>query len=110
MLRRSLNWGDFDEAAFRARFARSPIKRIGRARFLRNVLIAIGNSHDAALAPVAAERLDDEEPLVRGAAVWALARLLVREEFVLLGQARAGTERNDPTADEWHSALGYTIL
>ena len=69
-----------DDAAFRARFAASPIKRLGRARFLRNVLIAIGNSRDAALAAVAAERLDDEEPLVRGAAVWALAQLLAREE------------------------------
>jgi epoxyqueuosine reductase len=101
--------GRFDEAAFRARFAGSPIKRLGRARFLRNVLIAIGNSHDAALAPVAAERLDDEEPLVRGAAVWALAQLLARKEFVLLGQARAETEHNNSVAEEWRSALGDTI-
>ena len=64
-----------DDAGFRALFSKSPIKRIGRARFIRNVLIAIGNSGEAALARAAQERLRDESPLVRGAAVWALSRL-----------------------------------
>ncbi|WP_281041273.1 tRNA epoxyqueuosine(34) reductase QueG [Methylobacterium nonmethylotrophicum] len=64
-----------DDAAFRARFAGTPIKRTGRDRFLRNVLIAIGNSGDAALAGEAARLLSDASPLVRGMAVWALARL-----------------------------------
>jgi epoxyqueuosine reductase len=66
-----------DDAAFRARFAGTPVKRIGRDRFLRNVLIAIGNVPDAGPEPVAAaERLlADAAPLVRGAAVWALARI-----------------------------------
>ena len=64
-----------DDAAFRALFAKSPVKRIGRARFVRNVLIAIGNSGDAALAPEAERLLDDVSPLVRGAAIWALGRL-----------------------------------
>jgi epoxyqueuosine reductase len=64
-----------DDAAFRAAFAGSPIKRIGRDRFVRNVLIAIGNSGDAGLADVAERLLDDPAPLVRGMAVWALARL-----------------------------------
>jgi epoxyqueuosine reductase len=64
-----------DDAAFRALFAKSPVKRIGRARFLRNVLIAIGNSGDAALASEAERLLADASPLVRGAAVWALSRL-----------------------------------
>ncbi|MGE4528314.1 MAG: tRNA epoxyqueuosine(34) reductase QueG [Rhodospirillaceae bacterium] len=64
-----------DDAAFRARFSGSPVKRIGRARFVRNVLIAIGNSGDAALAAAAEARLADSEPLVRATAVWALARL-----------------------------------
>ncbi len=70
-----------DDAAFRALFAKSPVKRIGRDRFIRNVLIAIGNSDDRALADEAERLLDDESPLVRGAAVWALSRLLGREEF-----------------------------
>jgi epoxyqueuosine reductase len=64
-----------DDAAFRTRFAGTPIKRTGRDRFLRNVLIAIGNSGDPALAGEALRLLDDASPLVRGMAVWALARL-----------------------------------
>ena len=65
-----------DDAAFRARFTKSPVKRIGRDRFVRNVLIAIGNSGEGALAQEAERLLSDESPLVRGAAVWALAQLL----------------------------------
>jgi len=64
-----------DDTAFRAFFAGSPIKRIGRARFLRNVLIAIGNSGAPALAAEAVRLLEDPAPLIRGAAVWALGRL-----------------------------------
>jgi epoxyqueuosine reductase len=64
-----------DDAAFRALFAKSPVKRIGRARFVRNVLIAIGNSGDAGLASEAERLLGDASPLVRGAAIWALGRL-----------------------------------
>src|SRR5690606_27057380 len=64
-----------DDAGFRALFAASPIKRIGHARFLRNVLIAIGNSGSKDLLPLAEARLDDEAPLVRGAAAWAVRRL-----------------------------------
>jgi epoxyqueuosine reductase len=64
-----------DDAAFRALFAKSPVKRIGRARFVRNVLIAIGNSGDAGLASEAERLLGDASPLVRGAAIWATGRL-----------------------------------
>jgi epoxyqueuosine reductase len=64
-----------DDAAFRALFSKSPVKRIGRDRFIRNVLIAIGNSGDRALAERAVALLDDASPLVRGAAVWALKQL-----------------------------------
>lgn len=64
-----------DDAAFRARFAGSPIKRIGRDRFLRNVLYAIGNSGDPTLAETARPHLDDPDPVVAEAAVWALSRL-----------------------------------
>jgi epoxyqueuosine reductase len=63
-----------DDAGFRAIFRGSPIKRIGRDRFVRNVLIALGNAGDAALADVT-PLLDDKSALVRGAAVWALSRL-----------------------------------
>jgi epoxyqueuosine reductase len=64
-----------DDAGFRALFARSPIKRIGVTRFVRNVLYAIGNSGDRSLARVAQARLDDPDPAVRDAAEWALGRL-----------------------------------
>ncbi len=64
-----------DDAGFRARFAGSPIKRIGRDRFLRNVLYAIGNSGDPALAAAATPHLSDPDPAVAEAADWALARL-----------------------------------
>lgn len=64
-----------DDAAFRALFAGSPVKRIGRDRFVRNVLYAIGNSADPGLAPVAARLIDDPDDAVRDAASWALQRL-----------------------------------
>ncbi len=64
-----------DDTAFRQMFAGSPIKRIGRDRFIRNVLVAAGNSGNARLVPPVENLLDDPSPLVRGAAVWALARL-----------------------------------
>jgi epoxyqueuosine reductase len=94
-----------DDAAFRARFAGSPIKRIGRDRFLRNVLIALGNSGDPALAGVAAERLEDRSPVVRAMAVWASAQLLGRESLADLA-ARHQTGESDPAvAAEWRDAL-----
>ena len=64
-----------DDAGFRQKFAGSPVKRIGRDRFVRNVLIAIGNSADASLAPAAARLADEPDPVVAEAAGWALARL-----------------------------------
>ena len=64
-----------DDAAFRKHFAGSPVKRIGRNRFLRNVLIAIGNSGDASLATHARRHIDDSDPAVSEAASWAMAEL-----------------------------------
>ena len=87
-----------DDAAFRARFAGSPIKRIGRDRFLRNVLIAIGNSGDPALLPAVRARLDDASTLVRGAAVWALRRLAPEE-----AKARRREDADADVAEEWRA-------
>jgi epoxyqueuosine reductase len=64
-----------DDTAFRAMFSGSPIKRIGRDRFLRNVLYAIGNSADPSLADAARPHLSDPDPTVADAAEWALGRL-----------------------------------
>jgi epoxyqueuosine reductase len=94
-----------DDAAFRALFAKSPVKRSGRDRFVRNVLIAIGNSADPELAAAAAARLDDASPLVRGAAVWALGRLLPRSELAALSGARRPAEADPDVIGEWVAAL-----
>jgi epoxyqueuosine reductase len=93
-----------DEPAFRAHFAGSPIKRIGHARFLRNVLIAIGNSRDNSFAPLAATRLDHPSPLVRAMAVWALGRLAPMAERIRLRQAYAD-EADTDVKEEWEEAL-----
>jgi epoxyqueuosine reductase len=90
-----------DDAQFRALFAKSPVKRIGRDRFIRNVLYAVGNSGDAALAAEAERLLGDPSPLVRGAAVWALGRLLGAEAFERLRAARAPLEVDGLIREEW---------
>jgi len=90
-----------DDPAFRALFSKSPVKRIGRDRFLRNVLYAIGNSGDADLVVEAQRLLDDPSPLVRGAAVWALGRLLPDAEFEALRAARLGGETDEGARQEW---------
>jgi epoxyqueuosine reductase len=88
-----------DDAQFRALFSKSPVKRIGRERFLRNVLYAIGNSGDAGLAAEADRLLGDPAPLVRGAAAWALGRLLSAEDFARL--RRASVETDPDVLAEW---------
>jgi epoxyqueuosine reductase len=93
-----------DDARFRTLFRKSAVKRIGRARFLRNVLIAIGNSREPVLASEAERLLDDASPLVRGAAVWALSQL----DRVRLARSAAqwrATERDADVAAEWDAAL-----
>ena len=90
-----------DDAAFRALFARSPVKRIGRDRFVRNVLYAIGNSGEPALAAEAERLLDDPAPLVRGAAVWALGKLLDAGRFAALRATRLRSEAEAGVIAEW---------
>jgi epoxyqueuosine reductase len=94
-----------DDAGFRALFAGSPIKRIGHARFLRNVLIAIGNSDDPALAPFAEARLSDPDPLVRGAAVWAVRRLVPAQKARHLALDFLAREADTTVRSEWTSEL-----
>ena len=89
-----------DDAGFRALFAGSPVKRIGLARFLRNVLIGIGNSADIGLLPLVEARLADESALVRGAAIWALRRL-APERATALSQTYLLREDNPDVASEW---------
>jgi len=94
-----------DDAGFRRLFAGTAIKRIGRDRFVRNVLVAIGNSADPGLAPVARRLIADPAAIVRGAALWALARLVPEAEIATLRMRHAGDERDPGVMEEW-AALG----
>lgn len=92
-----------DDAAFRTLFAKSPIKRIGRDRFVRNVLYAIGNSGDPALIDSAKQSLADPSPLVRGAAVWALSRLMEVDGFTAMRSRHQPVEADPDVKSEWQS-------
>jgi epoxyqueuosine reductase len=98
-----------DDRAFRALFAKTTIKRTGRDRFVRNVLIAIGNSADAALAEEAARLATDPAPVVRGAAIWALGRLAPHRLVDLAARHRAA-ERDPSVKHEWAVALGEAAI
>ena len=89
-----------DDAGFRALFTKSPVKRIGRDRFIRNVLYAAGNADDAELIAPVETLLDDPAPVVRGAAVWALSRLDA-ERFAALRDARLAAEQDETVRSEW---------
>jgi epoxyqueuosine reductase len=94
-----------EDAAFRALFAKSPVKRIGRDRFIRNVLIAIGNSNDRVLAAEAERLLGDISPLVRGAAVWALTQLIDRPRLDALASSVIAGESDASVRAEWAIAV-----
>lgn len=93
-----------DDAGFRALFSGSPVKRIGHARFLRNVLVAIGNSDDVSLMPHVMQRLSHESPLVRGMAAWAAGQLLSAEEFLKLRADQLMQEQDADVRAEWERA------
>ena len=90
-----------DDAAFRARFRGTAIKRTGRDRFVRNVVIALGNSGDCSAVPLLERLLDDLSPLVRGMAVWALGELLDRPAWGELYARRASLEADPSVRVEW---------
>jgi len=98
---RLLDLLELDDESFRALFTASPIKRIGVARFLRNVLIAAGNSGDASLLPKVREHLSNPEPLVRGTAVWAFRRLAEPPEIEVERRRNLPLERDPVVAEEW---------
>jgi epoxyqueuosine reductase len=92
-----------DEAQFRAAFAGSPVKRTGRDRFIRNVLIAAGNSGDPALLPQITACLRDASPLVRAMAIWALGELTsdAPATFAELRGEHLPDESDDAVRAEW---------
>lgn len=93
-----------DDAAFRKLFAKSPVKRIGRDRFIRNVAIALGNAGTPEAADAARALLDDASPLVRGAAVWALSQA-APATLAPLAAARLPHETDEEARAEWRRAL-----
>jgi epoxyqueuosine reductase len=94
-----------DDPGFRRLFAGTAIKRTGRDRFLRNVLIAIGNSADPGLAIHAERLLADPAPLVRGSAVWALSRLMPLVALAALAARHRPAEPDAGVREEWDCAL-----
>jgi epoxyqueuosine reductase len=96
---------ELDDAAFRALFTGSPVKRIGRDRFVRNVLIAAGNSGESGLAGHCLGLAADASSLVRGAAIWALSRLLEPDAFARLARERMPDEAAADVVEEWRAAL-----
>ncbi len=92
---------ELDDTAFRARFSGSPIKRTGRNGFIRNVLIAAGNSGSVELVPKIKQLLADRSPVVRAAAIWALSQLLDAEGFARLKNNHASVETDSDVAAEW---------
>jgi epoxyqueuosine reductase len=94
---------DLDDEDFRDRFRGTPIKRTGRDRFLRNVLIAAGNASDASLLPKVERHLADPSPLVRAMAVWALSQL-APDCHRTLAPSRRAVEADPEVAREWAGA------
>ncbi len=92
---------ELDDQSFRKLFSGSPVKRTGRDRFVRNVLIAIGNSRSKDLIPSAKALLDDPSPLVRAMAVWALAQLMETRDFAALRKRYAESENDPDVKAEW---------
>lgn len=90
-----------DDAGFRKMFAKSPIKRIKRDRFIRNVLIAIGNSEDKSLLNVITPLLEDGSPLVRAATIWAVRELASEQEYEDLKNLYLGKEIDSEVQKEW---------
>ena len=92
-----------DDPAFRAFFSGSPVKRIGRDRFVRNVLIAAGNSGDRGFVDQCRRLSVDASPTVRGMAIWALKRLMSEAEFAMFAAARAPDDDAE-VENEWTMA------
>jgi epoxyqueuosine reductase len=98
-----------DDTAFRRLFAHSPVKRLGRDRLIRNVMIAIGNSGSPDLVAQAEPHLADASPLVRAAAVWALAQLLPTARLASLAVLYLPTETDADVRAEWALACGPEV-
>jgi epoxyqueuosine reductase len=99
------HYATLDDSAFRKLFQKSPIKRIGRVRFVRNVLIAIGNSDVKHFIPLLKKLLQDDSPIVRGSAVWALGQLEEPEKIRFLCQELLPHEPDWDVRQEWSAVV-----
>ena len=90
-----------DESMFRKQFSRSSIKRIGRNRFIRNVLIAVGNSKNKNYLSEITLLLSDSSDLVRSMAVWALKEILNKKDFELQKKIYYKKESDPKVKNEW---------
>ena len=95
---------ELTDESFRKLFASSPIKRIGKARFLRNVLIAVGNSGNTRYRSRVVQLLNDSSGIVRGAAVWALGELIGKKQIQKLAQQYTSREDDPMVLEEWELA------
>ena len=91
----------FNDLDFRKYFSGTTIKRLGRNRFIRNVLIAMGNSKKREFIPLIKEQLEDKSPLVRAMAIWALAQLLELTKFNEIRKKKFGAEQDLIVKAEW---------
>lgn len=94
-----------DDASFRLLFSGSPVKRIGRNRFIRNVLIAAGNSGNADIIENVVVHLADQDPVIRGTAVWALCQLECLEAIETRHRAHSVGEKDQSVQEEWAAGL-----
>jgi len=94
-----------DDAAFRKQFAGTPVKRTGRDRVVRNALVAAGNSGNPGLVSHVERLLQDDSPLVRGMAVWALARLCGPMQVATAARRLASLERDASVRTEWQREM-----
>jgi epoxyqueuosine reductase len=99
-----------DDRAFRARFAGTPIKRTGRDRFLRNVLIAAGNARDQSLLPKVEALIADASPLVRAMAVWAVRQIAGERLGERLRNRHLAREGDIAVRAEWQAASAPTLV
>jgi epoxyqueuosine reductase len=92
-----------DDPSFRKHFSGSPVKRIGWARFIRNCLVAAGNSACDNLIQPVLEKIKEDDPIIRQHAVWALGQLLSKAQFAHYRDMHEPDELDSKVLEEWHS-------
>jgi epoxyqueuosine reductase len=98
-----------DDTAFRIQFSASPVKRTGYKRFIRNVLIASGNSGDANLIPVIQSYVINQEPVIRASAIWALSQLMPHADFTAYAEHQMKSEDNQDVLAEWDTGISICM-